>query len=645
MRLICETCEHGRSLAVPTCSWCKAGDWVAHTEDNIVMFDTECYRDYWLCMFSNGVHFEMYPGKPLDIGGLRKELSRSTLVGFNSINYDMPLVALALMGADCGTLKAASDAIIVEGVKWWELLKRHQVPALDWVDHIDLIEVCPGQYGLKAYGAKMGTTKLQDLPIDSGASIAFYNRPRLREYCANDLKLTGELYETVKKQIGLREKMGEEYGLDLRSKSDAQIAEAVMKKLLGGKVYPPPIAERTFKYKPPLWVKFHRLNLLQLIDHMIFAVNHKGDVDAPPELDKLAINIGASSYKMGSGGLHSQEECISHYADDGTLLSDFDVASYYPALIINTRIFPPAIGDRFIEIYRGFRDERVSIKKTDKDKSDMLKIFLNGTFGKLASSHSIFYSPESFIQVTLTGQLALLMLIERLETNGIPVVSGNTDGVIIKCPIDKQGLRDSLISQWERETGLTMEETPYTATHNRDVNNYINITTDGKVKKKGLFSEAGVFGSNPTGQICINAIEKFLTDGVMIEETILDCQDIKQFVYVRGVRGGGYYTKSEMIPKKPSKRKEKELLLKYGFDDYAALVEWLKNDSVYLGKTVRWYYGKNSTGSIHYKTNDNLVPSSEGSVACMDLPARLPLDIDYKRYIEETYKHLSLLSV
>ena len=657
MRLICETCDHGRPLAVPSCPWCGSGDWTAHTEDNIVVFDTECYSDYWLCMFSNGTHFEMYPGKPLDIIGLRREMSRATMVSFNGINYDMPLIAMSLMGAECATLKEASDAIIVGGLKWWELLKRYQIPPLDWVDHIDLMEVCPGQYGLKAYGAKMGTTKLQDLPIDPGSSIAFYDRARLREYCRNDLQLTGELYETVKKQIELREKMGTEYGLDLRSKSDAQIAEAVMKKILDRKIYPPPIVERTFKYKPPLWVKFERLNLLLQIDRMVFTVNYKGGIDAPPELDDLRINIGNSAYKMGSGGLHSQEECISHYADESTLLSDFDVASYYPALIINTGIFPPAIGEQFIEIYRGFRDERVSIKKTDKDKADMLKIFLNGTFGKLASSYSIFYSPESFIQVTLTGQLALLMLIERLESNGLRVVSGNTDGIIIKCRVDQRPIRDQLVAQWETETGLRMEETPYKVTHNRDVTNYINITTDGKVKKKGIFSDEGVFGSNPSGQVCIDAIEKFLTEGIPVEETILDCQDIRKFVYVRAVRGGGIYwpkfivkprrtDKNGKITLSPSKNYRRLVLGDSDdFDKYVVYFEQLKRATVYLGKTVRWYYANDPAASINYKTNDNLVPSTEGSVPCMDLPARLPLDINYPRYIEETYKQLTLLSV
>ena len=45
-----------------------------------------------------------------------------------------------------------------------------------------------------------------------------------------------------------------------------------------------------------------------------------------------------------------------------------------------------------------------------------------------------FYEPNLMISVTLTGQLTLLMLIERAERAGIPVVNDKTDGVLIRHP-------------------------------------------------------------------------------------------------------------------------------------------------------------------------------------------------------------------
>jgi hypothetical protein len=54
-------------------------------------------------------------------------------------------------------------------------------------------------------------------------------------YCHNDLQVTRILYDELKPQIALREQMSKQYGLDLRSNSDAQIAENVIKHELEAK--------------------------------------------------------------------------------------------------------------------------------------------------------------------------------------------------------------------------------------------------------------------------------------------------------------------------------------------------------------------------------------------------------------------------
>jgi hypothetical protein len=44
--------------------------------------------------------------------------------------------------------------------------------------------------------------------------------------------------------------------------------------------------------------------------------------------------------------------------------------------------------------------------------ADSLKITINGSFGKLGNYYSALYAPDLMVQVTVTGQLALLKLIE-----------------------------------------------------------------------------------------------------------------------------------------------------------------------------------------------------------------------------------------
>ena len=68
-------------------------------------FGTECYGNYWLCAFDTGEYFEMFPGQALDRAGLLKTLESYTLISFNGINYDLPIVALAIAGCNNEQLK------------------------------------------------------------------------------------------------------------------------------------------------------------------------------------------------------------------------------------------------------------------------------------------------------------------------------------------------------------------------------------------------------------------------------------------------------------------------------------------------------------------------------------------------------------
>jgi hypothetical protein len=579
--------------------------------------DTEVYPDYFLVQFDNPIEsFELYEGHPLDVMGLHTALSTCRTVGFNSNHFDMPMITLALAGADNARLKQGCDEIIQGNMLSWQFYDRWRLNRPDY-DHIDLIEIAPGRDSLKVYGGKMHSRKLQDLPIDPSQSIAPDQRRILREYCGNDLRTTRDLYETFPAQIKLREEMTEEYGIDLRSKSDAQIAEAIMKKLTGVKYRVEVPTGTQFYYRPPPWMYFQTLNVLDLIARSPFTVASNGSVEMTPELEKTNIRIGKSVYHMGIGGLHSTEKNAVHVADETYSLQDVDVESYYPALAIQTGIFPPAIGPQFCSIYKGWRDRRVLCKRAgDKKNADSLKTVLNGTFGKLGSKWSIFYAPSEFVQVTVGGQLQLLMLIEALELAGISVVSANTDGIVIKCRRDIEWMRDQIVAWWCGLTGFKTEAVNYRAICSRDINNYIAIGVDGKVKRKGTFAPpvpVATSWPNPTGEICQDALVEYLTKGTPLDQTIRSCQDIRKFVHVRKVAGGGIWAR--------------------------------ESGSEYLGKAVRWYFATGDTAPIIYRTNGNKVANSDGCRPLMELPDVIPGDIDYPRYLSDAREMLTDLGV
>ncbi|NBQ48786.1 MAG: hypothetical protein EBU33_10115, partial [Sphingobacteriia bacterium] len=154
-------------------------------------------------------NFEMFEGHPLDAQTIKRILLSYQIITFNGWNYDLPLLLLAVRhGSTNEILKRASDSIIVNNYRGWQFLDRHNLTLPKWLDHIDLYEVAPGVASLKIYGGRLHCEKMQDLPYDPSASIGAPERELLKLYNINDLKTTTALFEALKPQIALRERMG-----------------------------------------------------------------------------------------------------------------------------------------------------------------------------------------------------------------------------------------------------------------------------------------------------------------------------------------------------------------------------------------------------------------------------------------------------
>lgn len=639
--------------------------------------DLEVYRNYFLAKFLSHEkwtvrQYELVPGGgQLNVREIRQILSGYRIITFNGINYDFPILTLALTGASNNTLKEASDWIIMQNMRWFEFEKHWSVQIDKTIDHIDLIEVAFGQGSLKLYGGRLHSKKLQDLPIEPSAMISPPQRLLLSDYCGNDLTTTCDLATHLQPQLALREVLTAQYGVDVRSKSDAQIAETVIRKELGKIIGYVPAGQpfeygASFRYKAPAFIRFTTPQLQHLLADIVeadFVVGASGAPIEPEALEKRAVAIGRSVYRLGIGGLHSSEQSTAHVADDDTLLLDRDVASYYPAIILNCGLFPEHLTVEFLKVYRSIFERRLAAKRGgDKVTADVLKIVLNGSFGKFGSMYSRLYSPNLLIQVTITGQLALLMLIEWLESRGISVVSANTDGIVIKCKRSQKDTLDTVVKMWEQRTGFETEETLYKALYSRDVNNYLALKATGGAKGKGAFGPVSI-SKNPTNAICNDAVAAFLEHGTPIEKTIRQCTDIRKFVTVRTVKGGAIKVTRTNFDDGLTPGMMKAYLLAVGWqqavpgalkvarfarpvDDAqftveAAYREHCGHDEYeYIGKVVRWYYAEGESGALHYKTtntsgNRNKVPNSDGARPLMELPDEFPDDVDHGWYIAE----------
>lgn len=653
----------------------------------IRLMDIEVFKNYFLIGFTDATtldcwEFELYPGGPaLDRAGIDWLLQTSTLITFNGNHYDVPMMSLALTGANNATLKQASDGIILGNLRSWQFERQWNVSAPSYLDHIDLFDVAPGMASLKIYGGRLHSKRMQDLPIEPDALISPEQRAILRQYRRNDDLTTLDLYTKLKPQIELRANMSKVYGMDLRSKSDAQIAEAVIKSQIGGYIERPTIPHgTTFQFKAPSFVSFQTPQLqavLDMVQRAVFTVSDKetaiDDTDVktgiqmPKELTDAKVRIGNGVYRMGIGGLHSSESCAVHVSDGAHVLSDHDVTSYYPSIILNCGLYPYHLGPRFLEVFRNIFDSRVAAKRSKDKVTDLaLKIVLNGSFGKFGSKWSILFSPNLLIQVTLTGQLSLLMLIEMLELCGIPVVSANTDGIVVKCPLALEPMRDQIMQWWESVTGFGLDMTSYGLLASRDVNNYIAIKPNGEHKGKGAYADPGL-QKNPANMICVDAAVAYLAKGIPLADTVTSCRDITKFVTIRSVKGGGEKYHGTEIADPETQKGRKEQMLSAGWHEPTKGL-WAKGQACgpleqmyplalqqlrlaapvrkeYLGKAVRWYYAKDEPGAIHYASNGNKVARSEGAKPLMELPDNFPADVDFDWYVKEAKSLLSDMGV
>ena len=581
-----------------------------------VELDIECYINYFLVKFRQAdgsyIEFEMDDNLHdgiLDRKGIRKVLADNEVISFNGNHFDLPLLKYALQVKDCTTadLKAVADDIIKNELSVYKFEKKHGLKDID-CDHIDLSPQAPMMTSLKLCGARLHCEHLQDLPYTEDTVLTAEQMDVVNEYCGNDLKVTAALKTNLAEEIELRRILSKQYGVDVRSKSDAQIAEEIIKaevlKRTGIQVKKLRDSGITqFNYQIPDFIVFTNPELNAVLDILrdneFVAKPVNNGIEMPDQLKKLEIKIGGQTYRMGIGGLHSSEKSAFHIADNEYSLWDWDVTSYYPSIILQCGLYPKTIGKVFLDIYEELVDKRLAAKAAgNKVDADSLKITVNGAFGKLGSPWSVLYAPNLMIQVTVTGQLSLLMLIDTFTHHGFDVVSGNTDGIVIKCRRSDEELMHRIIARWQARTGFNMEFTNYAGLYSRDINNYIAIAVDGRVKSKGCFEYAGL-KKNPEYDICTDALVAYFKRGTPVEETIRACTDIRKFISARQVNGGA---------------------VKAG---------------EYLGRVVRWYYSTDETGHIAYKTNGNKVPQSDGARPVMTLPVKFPGDVNYDWYVQK----------
>ena len=624
------------------------------------VFDIETYINYTLFAFMNVdteevITFEIRDNVFKKQKKLLKLLTKNTIVTFNGLKFDEPITAFALDKENVTSedIYNGVQSIIVDKIGVFGFYRKgHIKPFIK--HHIDIMDVAMGIASLKLYGARLGAKKIQDLPYEPQTKLTYSQMDEVRDYCKNDLVLTKLLFTKLHADLELRKDMGERYGLNLMSLNGAKIAEKILVKETEYDGKAPEIPDDIW-YTAPKYIKFKTKimkEFFKYIKNHRFLLNGNGNIDLPMKLkqEKLSFNSGIS-FQLGIGGVHGSVENTTITCNDDETILDIDYKSLYPSLLIENKFVPKQIGKKFLQIYKDIYIQRNDVLKTKlktlkygskeyKDiysQQDGLKLVLNSSFGRLGLRFSKLYDPSALLHITLTGQLTLMMVIEKLHLAGFDVFYANTDGITLKCKTKDVEKIKKITADFDKKTGLIMEYNEFKSCHIRDVNNFVNITNDNKVKAKGAYADPSL-NKNSQTPIIYEAVKELLQNETPLKVTINKCKDINKFCSSVTVRGGAMY--SNDIPEIYPDDWEEKLASKRGLtkkiiaDREKLEAGWVKDNGSYLGKVVRWYYSTKGR-SIHYKKNGNKVGKTDGAVPMMVLAKKIPKDLDYAWYYNE----------
>lgn len=508
----------------------------------ISVFDIEVYKNCFTCTFKNIETLEVrsFVLSPWqNEWGLFKDyfLRHSGLIGYNNVDFDYRVVHPWLESETPPTtldLYRRAQAVIAE-----DFDEKRVVPL---VPQRDLFRVHhfnnkARMVSLKYLQFNMGWRNMMESPIDWQAEVKEGDVPVILEYNLNDVESTFEFYNRSKDKIRLRSKLGETYSVNMGNFSDNKIGETIFLKEM---------AKRTKRSEKSISQgRSPRKNIPVrdfLLPHIAFETKEfKGILSAYQKLvitntkkakkDKMFSVLDNVKYEFGMGGLHALRGPGIY-----TNIASADVSSYYPNLAIGHRIYPNHLGTVFCDVYKHIYDERKKFKK-GSDEDVAFKAALVCVFGSSNAPWSPFYDPRYTMSITINGQLILAMLCEQITLRGAGhILMANTDG--IELEIINESVFREVCSAWQQANNLLLEYATYKQIAIRDVNAYHAIKVGGDVKTKGDFEIKKEIYKDSSMRIVPIAVDKYFREGVPVEKTINECEDISLFVIGKRAKKG-----------------------------------------------------------------------------------------------------------
>lgn len=564
---------------------------------------------------------------------------RYIFCGYNNIHYDNPIVNFIIEYKEIlkkstrldieYNLFQLSQTIIKGDLEKWKRWKYAN--NFETLDLLTMLFSQKLRVGLKEMQVTMKYSNVQEYDGNFEAPIPEEDIPKMIQYNINDVNSTEELLYRCENDIKLRLNIEEEYGIKALNKDGVNLGMEILKTKYLEKTHKTwndikdlrsPCDKIALNEIILPFIKFDNPILKDLLNEM------KQQVVSP---DRKGYNkhflMDNLEYSVGVGGIHSVNKPSIFIAKEDEVISDVDVASLYPSLIIEYGFYPPHLGKEFLEVYKGIKDERIEAKHNgNKLKNLTLKLSINGLSGNLQSEFSWCYSPKTVMRIRINGQLLLLMLAEKLISIGCQIIQANTDGLfVLRKKKDEQKFKD-VCKWWENLTKLELEEDRFERFYQFAINDYLGVIEGYKdsknpklLKKKGLFIDSVTLGKGMQPMIIPKAINANLADNIPVEETIRNCKDINEFITYQKV--------------------DKKFTVQY-------MDKFITHINRYYVSTNGGYLYKCEVEDGKIVKFANMLTAS-GVTLCNDITAikEFPRNINYKYYIKEANKILAKLKI
>ena len=483
-------------------------------------------------------------------------------VGYNNLRFDSQVVEWIIRNHEhwhelsalevCAKIaQKAADVIhdanydvFPEYREEWLTLKQIDVFKVNHYDNKNRL------VSLKRLEFELDLENIEEMPIHHSKTNMTDEEIQLtKDYCKNDVMATYEFYKVTtgntdhplykgNNQIELRQDIFEEFGIPCLNYSDSKIGDEMIKKFYCQEkgIQPSELPKKgTFRKEIAVrnciadYVAFQTPELKEFFERV-----KKLKLGLQDDF-KEEIHFYDNVYSFMKGGLHTENKPKVFEADEDHLIIDWDVSSYYPAIIINSGRYPAHLGKEFLRGYTQMFEKRLELKPlAKKDKKikgivGALKLAVNSVYGKSSDMQSWIYDRQLTMFTTITGELSLMMLIEAYELQGLRVISANTDGVTIMIHKDDEQKMHDVNKWWCDVTQFELERTDYAKIIFSTVNDYLAIKTDGEIKKKGDFLTDFELHKNKSGRIVSIALEQYYVNGIPVETTIKNHKNIFDF--------------------------------------------------------------------------------------------------------------------